>query len=268
MARRVCLWCGSTPLSREHVNPRWLTTVLPEQDKQRAQDMASYQVGPSGLLQPGGDARRTVQEGFTEMTSKAVCRPCNHGWMETLESAARPILTPMIQGHPTVLTAADLKILGRWAVKSAFIANTTGGEDRADLDDAAAKFYRQQQCPPETYVWIGAHNNPDFALLNEVHGFLVDGEGVDMSQRPNTMAVTFGLGRLVLQTILTSCTSLVHPQLDKMTHRAVRRVWPHPAGFRWSLQRKLSAIDLYEFTNSMALALSTKPMPGSGERRI
>jgi hypothetical protein len=50
-----------------------------------------------------------------------ICRRCNSGWMERIESATRPILTPPIQGTGVVLGAEDARGLAVWSLKTAMV---------------------------------------------------------------------------------------------------------------------------------------------------
>src|SRR5258708_14335434 len=98
MARR-CVFCGGAPLTREHVIPRWLTDVLPEQARFRGQDQQVVLLPPkaarSRILLP----HRERREPFNSMTVKSVCKSCNSGWMNEIEGRARPYLNRLIQGY-------------------------------------------------------------------------------------------------------------------------------------------------------------------------
>ena len=49
------------------------------------------------------------------------CRECNHGWMERLETAVRPWLTPMINGQNVTLPPEAQQIVAGWAIKTAIM---------------------------------------------------------------------------------------------------------------------------------------------------
>ena len=105
-----CIFCGAEgKLSREHVFPRWLEELFPdlgEVDYLRrlvtfSTDQHDKRPGPS-----------------FDVVVRDVCRDCNHGWMERLESQARPILTPMLLDVPRVVTAVEEHIVATWATKT------------------------------------------------------------------------------------------------------------------------------------------------------
>jgi hypothetical protein len=54
----------------------------------------------------------------SDMVTKDVCKACNAGWMERLETDSRPVLTPMITGNDRALSAADQFVAATWATKT------------------------------------------------------------------------------------------------------------------------------------------------------
>ena len=66
------------------------------------------------------------------------CRRCNGGWLGALESHAKNVLSPLIRGEPTRLTAEDQGVIARWALKTALL-----------LDHRYHPAYRM--VAPETY---------------------------------------------------------------------------------------------------------------------
>jgi hypothetical protein len=104
---RVYFFCGGTPLSLEHVFPQWLTAVLPAQVAWRGQDTAVHYIdGLGGTTTPES---REIREQFNAATVRRVCRRCNHGWMNELEGAVRPILTPLIRTDPPTGRGTDIR---------------------------------------------------------------------------------------------------------------------------------------------------------------
>jgi hypothetical protein len=87
---RSCVFCGGTPLTREHVFPRWLARVLPAQDRWRGQDLAV--VGGESITSSDLPVTtRRMGEPFPDSTVARVCARCNNGWMNDLEEASRSL---------------------------------------------------------------------------------------------------------------------------------------------------------------------------------
>jgi hypothetical protein len=229
---RSCIFCGRTPVTREHVMPRWLTAVLPEQARFRGQDQQF-------VLQPPGGARsrlvlphREMREPFNAMTVKAVCAKCNGGWMNALEEAARPVLTSLIKGESRQLEIDDVETIATWTVKTALMAQLTGVEYAAGLGAVYQVFYDERKPPQNSAVWAAATGAEDWGLRLEIVGALIAMEEESSSIQPddpvNTISVTIGLGNLLLHALLTARDRVSYPPLDEIHSGAVKRLWPHP----------------------------------------
>jgi hypothetical protein len=111
--RRDCAFCGPTdePLHREDVVPKWLAGELPEGDEARITVNAGRRDAPP--------TRTHEAVGHFGLIHRRACRGCNNGWMSGLESAAKPIIGPMLRGEETRLSLIDQMALARWLVKTA-----------------------------------------------------------------------------------------------------------------------------------------------------
>src|SRR5689334_2998942 len=113
---RGCIFCGGRPLSKEHVWPQWIRKV------QGDRGMAHYRREIAGDMTAWRDVDYNLQV-------KAVCKPCNHGWMSDLETAVQPILSSLIVGNGRNLYRDGQRILATWATKTAMMFQSR------DLDD-------------------------------------------------------------------------------------------------------------------------------------
>lgn len=219
-------------MTREHVIPRWLTSVLPEQAAFRGQDQQI-------ILQPGGRngsplilPHREVRESFNSLTVRAVCRTCNNGWMNDIEEMARPILSPLIKGESRKLIRSDVSAISSWTIKTALMAQLTSVEGVAALTSVYQAFYRDGEPPQNSVVWAAGHGSEDWALRYESVGALIGTEDdlgtVDASDPVNTVSTTIGLGHLLLHAVITARSSVSYPPLDEIHQGAVVRLWPNP----------------------------------------
>jgi hypothetical protein len=231
VARR-CVFCGGSPLSREHVVPRWLTNALPEQARFRGQDQQIVLQFPghaqSRLVLP----HREMREPFNGMTVKAVCRSCNSGWMGGIEETVRPILSPLFRGKSQELKAVDAQVIATWAVKTALMAQLTSAEGMAALGPIYRAFYAERTPPQNSVVWAAGTGGGDWGLRSEIVGALIATEEESEEATPddpvNTISATLGLGHLLLHTVLTARASVSYPPLDEIHEGAVTRLWPGP----------------------------------------
>ena len=124
---RMCVFCGSSDLSREHVLPRWLwrhahgtdDVAPPLVDKHTPPEMVEVPMwttdGPIPVRLPVGNKATVVSRAITV---KVVCRDCNHGWMSRLEAAAKAALLRMFGNGSWRLTQDEVFTIQRWAAKT------------------------------------------------------------------------------------------------------------------------------------------------------
>ena len=123
-ATPACLFCGADApgtLTNEHVNPKWLLKDLDlPPDDQLFQGVASSDTGQ--LVK----APR-IHSSFSFVQGR-VCDDCNNGWMSRLETAAAPILIPLIDASRKLesLSASDASVVCKWATKTAYLHTWAG----------------------------------------------------------------------------------------------------------------------------------------------
>ena len=86
-----CIFCNGHPLIKEDAWPQWLVTLV-------GRDRISCTVWQGDSIQ-----RRFPTKGIVQRVV-CVCAACNNGWMSQLESTAKPILAPLVDGIATTLT--------------------------------------------------------------------------------------------------------------------------------------------------------------------
>lgn len=120
---RSCIFCQGSPLTKEHVWPRWLA-------KQAGIDAELNQVVPSDERRPikrlrvvnGQTSTWLEEKGRSPKQSdhvvRAVCAGCNSGWMADLEGTCKPILTRQMADRNHVPSAFEREVLVRWLIKT------------------------------------------------------------------------------------------------------------------------------------------------------
>lgn len=110
-----CEGCGNeigNGMSREHVLPQWLHKHVQVEGQtldHRVADMAGI--------------RPLRRHGLKSFVVKVVCAFCNNTWMSALETEAKPVLLPLIEGKRRVEDLSDQEActLARWTFKTAFM---------------------------------------------------------------------------------------------------------------------------------------------------
>ena len=147
-------------MSREHVFPTWMVGLFPELGELDYVRRLVLHTDDVDHQRPGPPFDVVVRD---------VCVSCNTGWMEKLETEARPVLTPMFTGSSRVLTASEQFVVATWATKTMLTVqgSNLGGERVASTEQyglssaaaAAAELARMAlpvrgqdalagQCPP------------------------------------------------------------------------------------------------------------------------
>jgi hypothetical protein len=183
---RACIFCGATPLSKEHIWPEWLLRLLPTPEGVET----TAQRGSAEPVQVWRSSR-------PEQTAKFVCAPCNNGWMSQIENAMKPVASEIALGSPVSLNAAAQKIIAIWAVKSAMVYEALRPNADWFYTPAERSSFRLQRIfPDRTYVWIAPVVSPAgfFCFANDMS------ETLERSPSDTQGYVTtIGFGALALQ---------------------------------------------------------------------
>ncbi|MFE9098917.1 hypothetical protein [Streptomyces sp. NPDC007264] len=110
---KVCVFCGGTPLTKEHVLPRWLKVALdPTVQRHR-------------YIRLSVDTVRRHDAPPLNDQVKVVCSNCNSGWMNQLEENVRSFLPDLIRGTPCVIDAEAQRALASWSLKTVLMFQHT-----------------------------------------------------------------------------------------------------------------------------------------------
>lgn len=117
-SRRSCFFCGQARrLTNEHVWPKWVSGLLCE----RSDSFTHYTrrvTATDDATTPTGTSR------YLNVTTRAVCRDCNGGWLSDFENQFKPLAAPLIVGERTValaLSPESRALLAAWAYKMAML---------------------------------------------------------------------------------------------------------------------------------------------------
>jgi hypothetical protein len=139
-----CIFCGSSPTTREHVFSGWTHKyMLPRKPGKAASYVAVEHIDRvvgTNLKLPGP---------IRDWQVKCVCGPCNNGWMSVLDQQVEPMMKPLILGQPTRLFDKECQAIATWAVlKSMIVHNSIVHHTRR-------KVLKRTRKPPKDWaVWI------------------------------------------------------------------------------------------------------------------
>jgi len=145
---RLCIFCGGTPISREHVWADWMRPYLPRgQGTQLIQegrfDDRSLTVR-HGPLHVKGDAR--------SQKLKVVCETCNNRWMSDLQNSAKPVLLPLLTRKHGAIARDERRLLAQWATMFTFVYSTSAPE-YTTLKDSQRRAFMADKAPPQHWLY-------------------------------------------------------------------------------------------------------------------
>jgi hypothetical protein len=190
----------------------------------------------------------------TGMQVNDVCRECNEGWMNSLETRARELLSgAMKSGQRTELSAQNTASVASWCCLRAMVIDRVN--DRYFSTEQLRSFHDTQGVAPSSaHVWLAAYDMPALAVTAaaDYRSFY---EFRDHPERPGIegYALTGLVGFFAFQALtfrLDEPRNLVVPVRLGPWDTAVTKIWPSPrasAGGRRSastqIQFRSSSID-------------------------
>lgn len=252
-ASKYCIYCGDSPTTREHIWADWLREYIP---KTNVNHTAS-----ESLINPDLSADRTAKLWGGDPRSRRVqivCGPCNHHWMSDLQTAAKPILIPLILGQSTILDKEKQQILAAWCAMTMISAEylyphraTTSVTDRRWL-------FKHKLAPRNFRIWIGDYERKDW-VVHWVHNSMriTEHEGVqgwtvhpDGTPRSNTQTITLVVGRLFIHAFACPFREILEARkiCDVIDNRLSQIWWPRHSFLAWPPTDTLNDAEADRFT--------------------
>ena len=173
-----------------------------------------------------------LQPGY-DLTTRAVCKRCNNGWMAQLEHRTKPLLEPMLHGHARVLLRGPQELLATWAVKTAMMTEQAHSPGRRGIPKEEYAFLYEHRKPSErVLVWMASYAG-EAAALGRSYGFDADvRQGFDPdSDRRNVWDALVTFGPVAFNVFGTTVPTL----LDDLVYRVpgTHQIWPFQDRFTW-----------------------------------
>ena len=191
-----CAFCGQDrKLSDEHVWANWLLKLLPHPTP------SENKTRILGSTRTGLKVRNEGLMGAPELV-KVVCRPCNHGWMATLEEEAMRLLAPMIEGESLRLQVRDQRLLAFWAAKTMTMIEYTDDSTRVTTAAQRCFLYKNRdsrRLPAEVTAWSTAFDPQGVPGLRYHHRVVEAALCNSLAPgHPNFQQTTMMMGQMVL----------------------------------------------------------------------
>jgi hypothetical protein len=230
-----CIFCGGTPLTKQHPWGKQLIGLLPPPPdgvpfRRRKQRYDEHAGGFADLSVTSGGSAYTLEV-------RCVCGPCNALWMNALETAARPVLALLARGRSRRLGRPQQRTLATWAAMVAMVAEFVDAEKVAFTPAQRRQLMQAQTPPTGTTVLVASHSGPPNALQSTKVSLTMT-TGTPVPGSVNTQATTILFGHLVV-VVFSSQLSLGYQPTPEWRDR-VLRIWPDPTPVVWSMNGALT----------------------------
>ena len=190
---RACIFCSATgadvKITREHTFPNWLNEVL-------TVDIVGSDITYERSVLHGPQAGTVSTWPASEIaghTLRAVCAPCNNGWMSEMEGVVRPLIEPMIKGYPASLTTGQQITAATWATMKTAVIEHIWTDDPVFTADDREVIRTQKRPPASVQVRLGAVESHGYPLRALGRVYELRGSG------DKAICMTLSIGCLVAQ---------------------------------------------------------------------
>jgi hypothetical protein len=257
-----CIFCEHGNLSKEHFWPEWASALLPRYPyNQHVEQLFTFE--NTKLLRPP-DVRSRQGHSWTKKI-RAVCGPCNNGWMSVLESSAKPILTPLIATQPHSLTTDNMRILAQWIVLKIMIGERNHQELSVTPIEDRVKFRLTREIPPNFRIWIAKCEAGGWETGYFRHAATIGKSPIVTPQHrfKNIHSVAFGIGDLFVFVLHTTVAGVLNSNPSQS--EAVIPLFPIDVSCNWPPPRSLSVREANDIAHTLDRALwgpSVRWVPG------
>ncbi len=223
---RTCVFCNrnDSPPSKEDVLPRWMAREFPAD-------------GVFTVVRP--DLGKTFRPRGKIVTSNKACRRCNNEWMSRLESAAKPILKPLMEGKPTVLTQNEQLIIARWFIKTSIMYELSQRKREPCFftGKECQELFKSLSVPLHTAMFLARYNGTRAGRIVDAQVSL-EARGASGSEMHDGYSITLAIKQLALQLFTfrwpkkLDFRQLAIPDTHNWAG-AVLPFWPIPADLSW-----------------------------------
>ncbi len=229
-----CIFCGATPLTREHVLAQWMGK-MPMADP------------PLPLnLEVTHDVESNIHKWTTKnpaaLVARCVCGPCNNGWMSDIQTAPQAALTSMIEGRATLLDSPTRRAVATWAALTAMTSRYAASPIEPVEEGWLRHMYAERVPPSGWYIWLSGYRGqtPFRYDSRQIALSFKDAPPTEVTATPNGVLLTVVVGYLVVKVLgIKEGYAADQPGL--------LRIWPERTGafsIEWPPERNLSDASL------------------------
>jgi hypothetical protein len=216
----ACIWCGTTPVTQEHVWPDWLRDVLPGDGPGHyvlARDASEF-ASPRTWSQPAFNA-----------TVGVVCADCNNGWMSETETRARDNVAAMATGMGVVELDIQAQVeISTWCVLRAFMNHFTGSLTYVP-EAHLQQVFATGMPPTQAVVWLAAYSEPkEIASYRGIGG--TPSEPGPLPKGANVYTATLSIGNMAFRVFGHQMEGTFRFATEGTFEGALLQIWPPMLG--------------------------------------
>jgi hypothetical protein len=208
--------------------------------------------GPFRIEGALGEPRQWVTD-LLDLKTRQVCVPCNNGWMNDLEEAARPWLKLMVRGLAARLTPGAQESLARWVFKTAVMVQYLQSPPRPADPQRLQWVSAGGQPPRDAWVILARYAGDDIAAWSH-HRTVSAANLLVRQQIPiHGEMTTFCFGHLVIQTLVRTGRHTFSPIIPSLALKQIVPIWP-PTGVdqEWPPIVSLTDIGFVQFCDNFS----------------
>lgn len=223
--QRTCVFCKGTPLTKEHIFPDWLKSILDrESELKHSSDRLSVQFEHGkAFLTP---FRKQKSGNLMSTKLLIVCKSCNSGWMSMLQQQTKPILTPLVLGESIILKTAEIDQRLKWIVMATMVAEFDDREYKRIPISQLRAFKLDPKIPEGWKIWIGAYEGTKPAHYNHIGS-------TQLSRNfrvTHLQASTFIIGKFIIYAVSSDDETTIKNYSNQITDKLVQ-IYPHKSSF-------------------------------------
>jgi len=232
---RKCIFCGAGKLTAEHFWPEWAASILPNGRDPSYYDFAQNHDPRTGEIRRTRHYRR--QGLVTTKRLRVVCGPCNNGWMSRLETATKPILTPMAIGEDTRLTEADQRTLSAWVALKLMVAEHNIIPEVVTPQEDLTALMLDGAPPNSLHIWLFRCGEGVWQSRYQRHAAHLTTLPLQRQDvlRKNTQSITFGFAQVLFYCFYTRGPGVAIE--TGFNERLARKLWPIGGEIEWPPER-------------------------------
>lgn len=251
----VCMFCGGTGLTKQHILPNWLKHLFPKH-LPNEREYGGIKYGSDAGVRPARVERR--QGHLLSQKSRSVCEKCNGGWMKAIEDEVIPYITGMYHGRELSLDEGATLALSTWAAMTLVMVETHDPYTASTTADQSKWMQERRLPPPVSCVWLGrsavkAEVGSDHLSARLRAMKTLPPEVTDYSQPFTTKIGTLWIGDLLLHVFSSTLPDLDDFDAPPSWASGLVKIYPSPQAVEWPLPLTRSVEDTWKMRNLLAV---------------